>query len=231
MQFVQRGGWVVRGLHFWAAQSLFVLAAVHVVHGALAASYRKPGEIGWWLTLLVLGLAVAEGITGGLLPWDQLGWWARVVEGNIAGLAPVIGGFVSQMIAGGSELGALGLARAFTLHVMLLPPLIALALWGRRTAGARPRRVSAAHAPHRPRSHARMARNVCVAALVVFALFALDRLGARRAARGARRSARRLPGSARVVSRCRCSSCASSSTARWSSGARRSSRPRPPVSS
>ena len=73
VQFVQPGGWVVRGLHFWAAQSLFVLAAVHVVHGALAASYRKPGEIGWWLTLLVLVLAVAEGITGGLLPWDQLG--------------------------------------------------------------------------------------------------------------------------------------------------------------
>jgi ubiquinol-cytochrome c reductase cytochrome b subunit len=132
VQFVQHGGWLIRGLHYWAAQSLFVLAAVHVVQGALAATYRKPGEIGWWLTLLVLILAVAEGITGGLLPWDQLGWWARVVEGNIAGLAPVVGGFIQQMIAGGSELGALGLARAFTLHVMVLPPLIVLALWGRR---------------------------------------------------------------------------------------------------
>ncbi len=178
VQFVQHGGWVVRGLHFWAAQSLFVLAAVHVVHGALAASYRKPGEIGWWLTLLVLLLAVAEGITGGLLPWDQLGWWARVVEGNIAGLAPVIGGFVSQMIAGGSELGALGLTRAFTLHVMLLPPIIALALWGRRRLSQPAASSSAANtAATGAAVAARMSRNVCVAALVVLALFALTGWG------------------------------------------------------
>ncbi len=170
VQFVQGGGWVVRGLHYWAAQSLFVLAAVHVAHGALAASYRKPGEIGWWLTLLVLGLAVAEGITGGLLPWDQLGWWARVVEGNIAGLAPVLGGFIQQMIAGGSELGALGLTRAFTLHVMLLPPVIALALWGRRLLARSP---GAGATLSDPRVRTRVARNVCVAVLVVFALFAM----------------------------------------------------------
>ena len=169
VQFVLPGGWVVRGLHYWAAQSLFVLAAVHVVHGALAATYREPGEIGWWLTLLVLGLAVAEGITGGLLPWDQLGWWARVVEGNIAGLAPVLGGFIQQMIAGGSELGALGLARAFTLHVMLLPPLIALALWGRRRLAPSPIAAQAAD----PAVGLRVARNVCVAVIVLFALFAL----------------------------------------------------------
>jgi ubiquinol-cytochrome c reductase cytochrome b subunit len=170
VQFVQKGGWVVRGLHYWAAQSLFVLAAVHVVQGALAAVYRKPGEIGWWITLLVLGLAVAEGITGGLLPWDQLGWWARVVEGNIAGLAPVLGGFVQQMIAGGSELGALGLTRAFTAHVVLLPAIIALALWGRRMLARSPG-VPATTSD--PAVRARVARNVCVSALVVIGVFAL----------------------------------------------------------
>jgi ubiquinol-cytochrome c reductase cytochrome b subunit len=170
VQYVQSGGWLVRGLHYWAAQSIFVLAAVHVVQGALAAAYRKPGEIGWWLTLLVLGLAVAEGITGGLLPWDQLGWWARVVEGNIAGLAPVIGGFVQQMIAGGSELGALGLTRAFTVHVMLLPPIIALALWGRRMLARSPGAPASASDPA---VRTRVARNVCISVLVLFVVFAL----------------------------------------------------------
>jgi ubiquinol-cytochrome c reductase cytochrome b subunit len=171
VEFVQGGGWVVRGLHYWAAQSLFVLAALHVLHGAFVASYRKPREIGWWLTLLVLGLALAEGITGGLLPWDQLGWWARVVEGNIAGLAPVIGGWVSQMIAGGSELGALGLARAFTLHVIVLPLVIGLALLARRQLrGSVSTPAATASDPAGGRSRA---RNACVAALVVFALFAL----------------------------------------------------------
>jgi len=176
IEFVQPAGWLVRGLHYWAAQSLFVLAAVHVVHGALSGSYRKPGEIGWWLTLLVLGMAVAEGITGGLLPWDQLGWWARVVEGNIAGLAPVVGGFIAQMIAGGPELGALGLTRAFTLHVMLLPPIVGLALWGRRLASAASSATPAVGRTSTPvaRTFApTFAFSVCISAAVVLALFAL----------------------------------------------------------
>ncbi|HEX3770668.1 MAG TPA: cytochrome b N-terminal domain-containing protein [Polyangiaceae bacterium] len=172
VEFVQAGGWLIRGLHYWAAQMFFVLAGLHVVQAALAGTYRKPGEVGWWLTLLVLGMAVGEGITGGLLPWDQLGWWARVVEGNIAGLAPVIGGFVSQMIAGGTELGALGLTRAFTEHVILLPPILALAIWGRRRLAGR--------APDAGREGARVARNALVAVLVLFALFAL--VGARHGA-------------------------------------------------
>jgi ubiquinol-cytochrome c reductase cytochrome b subunit len=169
VQFMQPGGWLVRGLHYWAAQAMFVLAAVHILQGGLAGAYRKPGEIGWWLTLLVLGVAVAEGITGGLLPWDQLGWWARVVEGNIAGLAPVVGGFVQQMIAGGPELGALGLTRAFTAHVLLLPPILALALWGRRALA----RSAGPASLDDPAVRMRVARNVCVAVLVLFGIFAL----------------------------------------------------------
>ncbi len=159
VQFVQDRGWVVRGLHYWAAQALFVLAALHIVHGALTASYRKPAELAWWLTLLVLGLAVAEGITGGLLPWDQRGWWARVVEGNIVGLAPVIGGFVEQMMSGGAELGALGLSRAYTLHVLLLPFALALVLAGRRALVPRRQPIAA---------------GVLVAGLVVCTIFAVS---------------------------------------------------------
>jgi ubiquinol-cytochrome c reductase cytochrome b subunit len=159
VQFVQDRGWIIRGLHYWAAQSLLVLAAAHIVHGAVTAAYRKPGEIAWWLTLAVLGLAVAEGITGGLLPWDQRGWWARVVEGNIVGLAPVVGGFIEQMMSGGPELGALGLSRAFTLHVTLLPLAIAGALVGRRAPIGRRQPI---------------AFGVLVAGLVVCALFAVS---------------------------------------------------------
>src|SRR5258708_7458809 len=128
VQFVQDRGWVVRGLHYWAAQALLVLAALHVLHGAFVGGYRKPRELAWWLTLVVLALAIGEGITGGLLPWDQRGWWARVVEGNIVGLAPVVGGWLQQMMSGGTELGALGLARAHTLHVIVLPVAFGLVL-------------------------------------------------------------------------------------------------------
>ncbi len=131
VQYVESGGWLVRGLHYWAAQALILLAAVQIAHGALAALYRRPREIAWWLTLVVLALALGEAITGGLLPWDQRGWWARVVEGNIVGLAPGIGGWIEAMIFGGPELGAQGLGRGYTAHVVLLPVLVGAALWAR----------------------------------------------------------------------------------------------------
>jgi ubiquinol-cytochrome c reductase cytochrome b subunit len=124
-------------LHFWAAQALFVLAALAILHGTLVASYRSPREIVWWLMLAVLGLTLAEMITGGLLPWDQRGWWGRVVEANIVGMAPVIGGWIGRMISGGPELGALGLVRAYTAHVVLLPLPLVLVLWGQRAMARR----------------------------------------------------------------------------------------------
>jgi ubiquinol-cytochrome c reductase cytochrome b subunit len=131
IQFVQSGGWLVRGLHYWAAQALIVLAALHIAHGALVSVHRKPREIAWWLTLLVLALTMGEAITGGLLPWDQKGWWARVVEGNIVSLAPGLGGWLQAMIFGGAELGAVGLARGYTAHVAILPALLLLSFWAR----------------------------------------------------------------------------------------------------
>jgi ubiquinol-cytochrome c reductase cytochrome b subunit len=170
VEHVLSRGWIIRGLHFWAAQSLLVLAALHIAHGALAASYRKPREIAWWLTLAVLGLVVAEGITGGLLPWDQRGWWARVVEGNIIGLAPVIGGWLQAMLEGGPELGALGLTRMYALHVVVLPLIFVVVLLARWSITQRHGWTQGGtEVPHRQA----LARSTIVAVVVVFALFAL----------------------------------------------------------
>jgi ubiquinol-cytochrome c reductase cytochrome b subunit len=169
LQFVQDRGWIVRGLHYWAAQSLLVLAAVHVVHGAFVGIYVKPREVAWWLTLAVLGLTLAEAITGGMLPWDERGWWARVVEGNIVGLAPVVGEWVRQMILGGPELGALGLARGYAMHVLVLPLLLGVVLLARRAVVARHGWVPAAA----PAGDRRSIRSVLVMAWTVAVLFVL----------------------------------------------------------
>ena len=171
VQFVQERGWVVRGLHFWAAQSLIVLAALHVAHGAFVASYRKPREVAWWLTLGVLGLTVAGGITGGLLPWDERGWWARVVEGNIVGLAPGLGSWIQEMMQGGTELGALGLSRMYAVHVVVLPALFAVMLLARRAITLRHGWTE--NNGGSSTQGAQLARNGLVAVLVLVALFAM----------------------------------------------------------
>ena len=161
------------------------------------AAYRKPGEIGWWLTLAVLGLAIGEGITGGLLPWDQLGWWARVVEGNIAGLTPVIGGFVQQMISRRHR--ARRARPRARVHRARPPPA---ARHRARPLGAPALSPRAAPPPSAEarRRVARRAEHGVVALASSARLFAIAGLRARRAARGAGRPAGRLPGAARVVS-------------------------------
>jgi ubiquinol-cytochrome c reductase cytochrome b subunit len=187
VQFVQDRGWLVRGLHYWAAQSLIVLAALHVMHGAFVGIYVKPREVAWWLTLGVLGLTLAEAITGGMLPWDERGWWARVVEGNIVGLAPGIGEWLREMILGGSDLGALGLARGYAMHVAVLPALLGVVLLARRAIVSRFGWVAAgwtaagtptaaglpAAAPFEQASPRRVWRSVLAMAAVVALVFVL----------------------------------------------------------
>jgi ubiquinol-cytochrome c reductase cytochrome b subunit len=173
LQFVQDHGWIVRGLHYWAAQTLVVLAAASLLFGALAATYRAPREIAWWMTLLVFALTLAEMITGGLLPWDQRGWWGRVVEANIIGLAPVLGSYLSKTISGGAELGAFGLARAYTAHVLLLPIPLVLALAVRSAIARRSGWVESSMSRETMSTFELWARGFLVMAIVVCALFTM----------------------------------------------------------
>ena len=169
VEFVQDRGWIVRGLHHWASEGLVVLAVVHVVQGALTGAYRKPREVVWWLTLGVFALVAGACITGGVLPWDDRGWWARVVEGNIIGLAPVLGSWIQRMMDGGTELGALGLTRLYTLHVVVLPPLLLAVLWAR---GALLRKQGWSDAPATGRWADHVQRAIVVGAVVIAVAFA-----------------------------------------------------------
>src|SRR5262249_11399773 len=63
----------------------------------------------------------AFAFTGYLLPWDEKAYWATTVGTNMAGTVPVIGKFVESVLRGGSQLGALSLARFFAFHVLFLP--------------------------------------------------------------------------------------------------------------
>jgi mono/diheme cytochrome c family protein len=64
--------------------------------------------------------------TGALLAWDEFGYWAGEVGTSIAGTVPWIGGFLESFLRGGGPMGQLTIARFFTLHVAILPGLLAL---------------------------------------------------------------------------------------------------------
>jgi ubiquinol-cytochrome c reductase cytochrome b subunit len=114
-------GHVLRGLHFFGASFIVIAAVIHMLRVIFFGSYKQPREVTWvsgvFLLLLILGFA----LTGYLLPWDQRAYWATVVTTNIAKTAPFAGPYVSALMKGGPDVGALTLSRWYAMHVILLP--------------------------------------------------------------------------------------------------------------
>ena len=114
-------GRVLRSLHFFGASFIVIAAVVHMSRVVLLGSYKKPRELNWMVGVLLLLIILAFALTGYLLPWDQKAYWATTVTLNIARSIPLVGDFVSGLLKGGSDLGALTLMRWYAAHVFLLP--------------------------------------------------------------------------------------------------------------
>ena len=114
-------GRVLRGLHFFGASFIVVAALVHMLRVVAFGSYKKPRELNWMVGVLLLLIILAFALTGYLLPWDQKAYWATTVTLNIARSVPFGGEFVSSLLKGGTDLGALTLMRWYAAHVFLLP--------------------------------------------------------------------------------------------------------------
>ncbi len=125
IQFQQAGGWLVRGIHHFGAQAMVILLGAHLMQVSLFGAYRKPREVTWWLGLGLMAITLGFALTGYLLPWDQKGYWATRVATNIAGTIPVVGDATQRLLQGGPEYGSLTLTRFYTLHVVVLPALLA----------------------------------------------------------------------------------------------------------
>jgi ubiquinol-cytochrome c reductase cytochrome b subunit len=116
-------GWLVRGLHNGGASAMVVVALLHLLQTAWAGAYRRPRELTWWLGLLLLGCVFAFALTGYLLPWDQKGYFATQVVTSLIGAAPLVGGWLRDLVQGGPAYGNLTLTRFYAAHVLVLPAL------------------------------------------------------------------------------------------------------------
>ena len=114
-------GRLLRGLHFFGASFIVIAAIVHMLRVVAFGSYKKPREVNWMVGVLLLLIILGFALTGYLLPWDQKAYWATTVTINIAGSVPLVGGFLSGLLKGGTALGALTLMRWYAAHVFLLP--------------------------------------------------------------------------------------------------------------
>jgi ubiquinol-cytochrome c reductase cytochrome b subunit len=114
-------GWFVRGLHSFGSSALIVVVGLHLLQVLLFGAYRKPRELNWIIGLALLAVSVLFALSGYLLPWDQKGYWAKLVEATITGSAPVVGGAAQQVVQGGGAFGNLTVTHAFAAHALALP--------------------------------------------------------------------------------------------------------------
>ena len=120
MQF----GWLVRSIHAWSANLMIFVLFLHMVSVLLLRAYRPPREMTWLSGIALLGLALALGFTGYLLPWNMLALFATKVGTDIPGAVPVVGDFIRVVLRGGEDVTGATLTRFYGIHVAVLPALI-----------------------------------------------------------------------------------------------------------
>ncbi|MGD8319012.1 MAG: cytochrome b N-terminal domain-containing protein [Gemmatimonadota bacterium] len=119
-------GWLIHGLHYWGANAMVVLVALHMARVFIWGAYKKPREMTWLLGVVLLLMTLAMSFTGAPLPWDERGYWAAEVGTSIAGSVPFVGGTLKAILRGGGSMGQLTLSRFFVLHVAVIPGVLLL---------------------------------------------------------------------------------------------------------
>jgi menaquinol-cytochrome c reductase cytochrome b subunit len=118
-------GEFVRGMHKWGSTVMVVLVFLHMGRVFFFGAYKYPRELNWIIGVVLLILTMAMAFTGYLLPFDQRSFWATVVGVNINASGPILGPYLADFLRGGSEFGATTLSRFYSIHMLLIPGLIA----------------------------------------------------------------------------------------------------------
>ncbi|AJE03195.1 cytochrome b [Geobacter pickeringii] len=119
-------GWLIRMSHAVGSNMMVAVLLLHMLSTLFMGSYKSPRELNWLTGFILFNLVLAISLTGYLLPWSQLSFWATTVATNSAGAIPVIGTYLTEFLRGGKLVGPATLGRFFAVHVALLPVAIAL---------------------------------------------------------------------------------------------------------
>jgi quinol-cytochrome oxidoreductase complex cytochrome b subunit len=114
-------GWLVRGVHRWAADLLLAATLAHVVVVLWTRAYRRPRHMTWAVGFVLLQLVLGFRFTGRLLPFDDLGLETARRGLDFLAHVPVLGPIAADWLRGGPEVSAKSLSRFFTTHVLILP--------------------------------------------------------------------------------------------------------------
>ncbi len=117
-------GWLFRMLHAVGANVIVIALLLHMLSVLFMAGYKGRREFTWLSGFIIFNLTMGLCLTGYLLPWSQLSFWATTVATDAAGAIPVAGEFLVEFLRGGATVGNQTLGRFFALHVVGMPLLL-----------------------------------------------------------------------------------------------------------
>ncbi|MGH3377699.1 MAG: cytochrome bc1 complex cytochrome b subunit [Actinoallomurus sp.] len=125
ISFDVRGGLLMRQVHHWAAVLFLAAIMVHMLRIFFTGAFRKPREINWLIGVTMFTLAIVEGLFGYSLPDDLLsGTGLRITQGVLQSI-PIVGTYLYYFAFGGAFPGQDFIPRLYTLHVLLVPGILA----------------------------------------------------------------------------------------------------------
>ncbi len=132
-------GQFIRNIHHWSGMLMVILTFLHLLRVFYTEAFHSPRRSNWVIGVVLFILVIFSNFSGYLLPWDQLSFWAVTVMTSMLEYIPWAGGWLAQLIRGGSDVGPVTLLNFFTFHTALLPMsvviLMAFHFWKVRKAG------------------------------------------------------------------------------------------------
>jgi quinol-cytochrome oxidoreductase complex cytochrome b subunit len=165
-------GWLVRNLHYWAAQWMVIVVALHMLRVIFTGAYKSPRRTNYVIGIALLVGTLLLNFTGYVLRWDDGTHWALVVGTNLVKDVPLIGNTLYQIIVGGSQIGEATTVRFYGWHLFgLAIPAAILIVWHafkvRRDGGIAHQQRMGDHAPRIDRGQ--LVKTETTAALIVTA--------------------------------------------------------------
>jgi ubiquinol-cytochrome c reductase cytochrome b subunit len=121
-------GWLFRLMHVVGSNLIVTAVGCHLLSVFFMNSYKKPRELTWLAGAAMLLITLTFCMSGYLLPWSQLSYWATTIVTNIPSAVPYFGNFAVSYMQGGQNVSGVTLGRFFALHVGFLPMLLLLFL-------------------------------------------------------------------------------------------------------
>lgn len=117
-------GWLFRLVHVVGSNLMVTVVLLHVLSVFVMGSYKKPREMTWVAGGILLLVTLAFCLSGYLLPWSQLSYWATTIVTTIPTAFPFVGDYIAKILRGSDSVTGITLNRFFALHVALLPPIL-----------------------------------------------------------------------------------------------------------